>query len=140
MSGIHDPLAWVAKAEEDYAVACSSLRRKPPFVYTACFHAQQCAEKYLKAMLVAQKKTFSKTHDLLALKDQCEKAGIVLTIDARALNALGKRSRCHKARSGFRASGGARLCQAMDRAGEARTRSTESRPTQKAGAQNMRRV
>ena len=44
MSDEHDPLAWVERAEEDYAVAQSSLRRKRPFTYTACFHAQQCAD------------------------------------------------------------------------------------------------
>ena len=52
MSGIADPLAWVERAEEDYAIARFALRRKPPFTYSACFHAQQCAEKYLKALLV----------------------------------------------------------------------------------------
>jgi HEPN domain-containing protein len=44
MSDEHDPLAWVQRAEEDYAVAQSSLRRKRPFTYIACFHAQQCAD------------------------------------------------------------------------------------------------
>jgi HEPN domain-containing protein len=48
----NDPLAWVKHAEEDYAAVQSSLRRKQPLTSIACFHAQQCAEKYLKAMRV----------------------------------------------------------------------------------------
>jgi HEPN domain-containing protein len=32
-----------------------------------CFHAQQCAEKYLKALLVLHRVDFPKTHDLEAL-------------------------------------------------------------------------
>jgi len=35
-----------------------------------CFHAQQCAEKYLKARLCEEDITFSKIHDLVALLDQ----------------------------------------------------------------------
>ena len=35
----------------------------------ACFHAQQCAEKYLKAVLQEREAAFGKTHDLLTLLD-----------------------------------------------------------------------
>ena len=34
---------------------------------TVCFHAQQCAEKYVKALLVWRGVDFPKTHDLGAL-------------------------------------------------------------------------
>jgi len=88
MSDITDPLAWVERAEEDYLMTVSSLRRKKPLTYSACFHAQQCAEKYLKAMLVAKRQTFAKVHDLLLLNDQCVKSGILLAIDAKTLNIL----------------------------------------------------
>lgn len=71
MSDISDPLAWVERAEEDYEVARTSVRRKRPFTYSACFHAQQCAEKYLKAVLVARGATFSRVHDLVLLQNQC---------------------------------------------------------------------
>jgi HEPN domain-containing protein len=84
----NDPIAWVKRAEEDYAAVQSSLRRKLPLTYIACFHAQQCAEKYLKAMLVVGKRKFPKTHDLLLLNDQCSKAGIFLGIDLKDLNTL----------------------------------------------------
>jgi HEPN domain-containing protein len=34
-----------------------------------CFHAQQCAEKYIKAFLEEQTLAFQKTHDLVGLMD-----------------------------------------------------------------------
>jgi HEPN domain-containing protein len=36
-----------------------------------CFHAQQAAEKYLKAYLVSKQISFPKTHDLQALLNIC---------------------------------------------------------------------
>jgi HEPN domain-containing protein len=43
---------WIAKAEGDYASANREYRaRKTPNYDSACFHAQQCIEKYLKAWL-----------------------------------------------------------------------------------------
>lgn len=84
----NDPLAWVKHAEEDYAAVQSSLRRKQPLTSIACFHAQQCAEKYLKAMLVVGKHEFPKTHDLLLLNDLCSKAGIFLGIDLKDFHTL----------------------------------------------------
>ena len=80
--------AWVARAEEDYIVARTVLRRKKPLTYSGCFHAQQCAEKYLKAILVAKNQNFSKTHDLLLLISLCEQAGVIIPIDPRRLNTL----------------------------------------------------
>jgi HEPN domain-containing protein len=88
MSEITDPLLWVAKAEEDYIVAGLALRQKRPLAYTACFHAQQCVEKYLKGMLVARNRTFSKVHDLLKLSAECEQAGISLTVSLTQLDKL----------------------------------------------------
>ena len=67
MSENSDLQAWVARAEEDYVLARSALRCKKPLIYGATFHAQQCAEKYLKAALVAQGQAFPKTHDLAEL-------------------------------------------------------------------------
>jgi HEPN domain-containing protein len=59
---------WVDKADGDFATAGRELRAAPaPNFDAACFHAQQCAEKYLKACLVEASGTFPKTHDLSAL-------------------------------------------------------------------------
>ncbi len=88
MSGVNDPLSWVARAEEDYLMARSALRRKRPLTYSACFHAQQCAEKYLKAILVSKGVAFAKVHDLLLLTQQCEKAGVFVTIEPKLLSIL----------------------------------------------------
>jgi len=44
---------WVEKAEADYRTAEREARvRKAPSHDVVCFHAQQCAEKYLKAFLL----------------------------------------------------------------------------------------
>jgi hypothetical protein len=39
MTEANDPLAWVARAEEDFALARTALRRKQPLASGACFHA-----------------------------------------------------------------------------------------------------
>ena len=44
---------WIQKAEGDYHSAQREYRaRKNPNYDAACFHAQQCVEKYLKAVLI----------------------------------------------------------------------------------------
>ncbi len=88
MSKINNPSAWVEKAEEDFVLARSALRRKKPLITGACFHAQQCAEKYMKALLVSKKAGFPMTHDLLLLNNLCSSAGILLEIDSKLLNTL----------------------------------------------------
>ncbi len=88
MSVARNPTAWAARAEEDYRLAQSALRRKRPLLYGACFHAQQCAEKYLKALLVFRGQDFPKTHDLVALSTLCEQAGIIVPIHPDDLDQL----------------------------------------------------
>ena len=88
MSDPTDPLAWVARAEEDYALARSALRHKTLLTYGATFHAQQCAEKYLKALLVARGQVFPRIHDLAALSDLCLRNGIIIPVDQDALERL----------------------------------------------------
>jgi HEPN domain-containing protein len=61
---------WVQKAEGDFATAARELRaRKAPNFDAACFHAQQCAEKYLKARLQEAGIPCTRTHSLTALLD-----------------------------------------------------------------------
>jgi HEPN domain-containing protein len=45
MNEVNDPRAWAERAEEDFILARSALRRKQPLTSGVCFHAQQCAEK-----------------------------------------------------------------------------------------------
>ncbi len=59
---------WVAKAEGDYATAGRELRVDDRPNYDAvCFHAQQTAEKYIKAFLQKNNIPFPKTHSLIEL-------------------------------------------------------------------------
>jgi len=59
---------WVSKAEGDFVTAGRELRaRKSPNYDAVCFHAQQCAEKYLKATLQGNDKHIPKIHFLLEL-------------------------------------------------------------------------
>jgi HEPN domain-containing protein len=44
---------------------------------TVCFHCQQCAEKYLKALLIHYGVDFPKTHDLVVLLNLAARAGEV---------------------------------------------------------------
>jgi|WetSurMetagenome_2_1015567.scaffolds.fasta_scaffold633270_2 HEPN domain-containing protein len=62
---------WAAKAEGDFAtMERESRARKSPNYDAVCFHAQQCAEKYLKARLCEAGIAFAKVHDLVALLEQ----------------------------------------------------------------------
>ncbi len=59
---------WLRKAEGDWHTANRELRiRKNPNFDAVCFHAQQCAEKYLKAFLQQNGQHFPKTHNLTDL-------------------------------------------------------------------------
>jgi HEPN domain-containing protein len=62
---------WVEKAEGDFGVMeHESRRRKSPCFDAVCFHAQQCAEKYLKARMAHSEVPFAKIHNLPTLLDQ----------------------------------------------------------------------
>jgi len=59
---------WVLKAEGDFATPGRELRaRKSPNYDAVCFHSQQCAEKYLKAVLQENNLPIPKIHFLLEL-------------------------------------------------------------------------
>jgi predicted nucleotidyltransferase len=77
---VTDPLAWAAKAEDDYTNAQSVLRRKRPLTGISCFHSQQCVEKYFKALLVSLGQGFPKLHDLVELAEFMEANGIIVPI------------------------------------------------------------
>lgn len=49
MPELDKALAWVDKAEEDHELALMAIRRrKHPLPGGACYHSQQCVEKYLR--------------------------------------------------------------------------------------------
>jgi HEPN domain-containing protein len=59
---------WIEKAEGDRSTARRELRvRKAPNFDAVCFHSQQCAEKYLKAVLQDRAAPIPRTHNLEAL-------------------------------------------------------------------------
>jgi len=46
---------WIDKAEEDFRTLQELYKKSPSdFATTICFHSQQCAEKYLKALITKQ--------------------------------------------------------------------------------------
>ena len=56
---------WVERAEQDLRNAEHTLMlREDCPLDTVCFHAQQCAEKYLKALLTHRSVDFPRTHNL----------------------------------------------------------------------------
>jgi len=80
---------WVEKAGHDFTTSeyLAALREGCPFDII-CFHAQQCAEKYLKGFLTSRSADFPKTHDLVVLLNLAGGAktlGVVL-LDVEPLN------------------------------------------------------
>lgn len=59
---------WLAYAEEDLGMLALALGRTPPYVHSACFHAQQAVEKALKAVLIWLQIDFTYTHNLEGLR------------------------------------------------------------------------
>ncbi len=56
---------WVSKADHDLNTAVLTLKQvESRATEVTCFHAQQCVEKYLKALLVMLLIDFPKTHNI----------------------------------------------------------------------------
>lgn len=55
---------WIGKAEDDFRAAEVLARSIQPLHDQVCFHCQQSAEKYLKALLEELGLSVHKTHDL----------------------------------------------------------------------------
>jgi HEPN domain-containing protein len=62
------PESWLQYANSDLELARISKPQNVLFE-TLCFHAQQAAEKAIKALLIAKKITFPKTHSIRMLLD-----------------------------------------------------------------------
>ena len=85
MTEINELKSWIENAEEDFSAAKALLRLKKPLLSGACFHAQQSAEKYLKALLILNDIDIPKTHDLPTLNTMCIDAGILTGFDPQQL-------------------------------------------------------
>ncbi len=57
--------SYIRKAERDLATAERMAEQGSDFADVICFHAEQCAEKALKALLLASGHVPSRTHDLV---------------------------------------------------------------------------
>ncbi len=90
---LHAVRLWAQRAEDDLAAAehLLKLRKGSPFGIV-CFHAQQCAEKYLKALLLFHSIRFPRTHDLtelaILLKDRADLAVALPDLAALAAYAV----------------------------------------------------
>lgn len=63
---------WIERAEEDLRLANHAMTMKTAVPYRlVAYHAQQCAEKCLKAYLVAGMTDFPYTHNVGALLELC---------------------------------------------------------------------
>jgi HEPN domain-containing protein len=58
---------WMTKAEGDFQTAGREFQAEPPNYDAVCFHAQQCIEKYMKALLIESRQVPPKVHDLVVL-------------------------------------------------------------------------
>lgn len=90
MADVSELKSWIAYAEDDFGSAKTLLKIKKPYLFSVCFHAQQCAEKYLKALLILKDVDFIKTHDLLTLDSLCNQSGIFTGFDKQQLVDLTK--------------------------------------------------
>jgi HEPN domain-containing protein len=66
-----DARKWLSSADEDLA-SCRVLLHSRALLGTASYHAQQAAEKALKAFLVAREEPLIRTHDVGVLVARCE--------------------------------------------------------------------
>jgi HEPN domain-containing protein len=90
MTEISELKSWLRYAEEDFSAAKILLGLKKPLLSAVCFHGQQCAEKYLKALLILKDVDFPKTHDLPTLNTLCNQNSILTGFDPQQLADLTK--------------------------------------------------
>ncbi len=65
---IREVRKWIEKAEHDLKNAEHTLELEDDCPFdTVCFHAQQCAEKYLKGLLIFIGVPYPRAHDLRLL-------------------------------------------------------------------------
>ena len=80
--------AWLVKAQKDLFVAQDTLKYGAEYTDVTCFHAQQAAEKSLKAYLVWLEIEFPKTHVLGDLLDLIAQRDTILESNREAIESL----------------------------------------------------
>jgi HEPN domain-containing protein len=63
---------WLKKANRDLIAAQHELTFPFPITESVCFHSQQAVEKFIKAYLVYQGVSFTKTHEIGELITKAE--------------------------------------------------------------------
>jgi HEPN domain-containing protein len=70
--------SWFRKAENDLINAEYTMTMSNPPCDTVCFHAGQCAEKYLKGFLTHHQIEFPRTHSIDNLIGLCKQAATAI--------------------------------------------------------------
>ena len=68
---VAETLAWLERAARDLEAGAVDLAASTPLTGDAAFHAQQAAEKSMKALLTWHSHVFRKTHNLIELGAMC---------------------------------------------------------------------
>lgn len=82
------PAAWLERARSDLALSRAAVVMPGVVLEDSVFHAQQCAEKSLKALLIHRSITFPRTHALELLLDLLLADGIRPLMPENAVVAL----------------------------------------------------
>src|SRR5262245_43000312 len=82
--------AWIRKAESDFRVAKSLAGMRPPAHDEVCFHAQQAAEKFFKALLQEWGLPVPKIHELDNLLAMLLPRDATLQVVRRGLHGLSR--------------------------------------------------
>ena len=73
MNDSYDVNEWIRFAQMDYDAANKMAKEFRPIpIEIICYHCQQSVEKIFKAYTISQDGTFTKTHDLVFLLNQCK--------------------------------------------------------------------
>lgn len=80
---------WLRRARGDLAIAKAPLP-EGAFYEDLCFHAQQAAEKALKAVYLSNGWTFRYTHDLDTLLSELLEKGLTVPGDVRETDVLSR--------------------------------------------------
>jgi len=88
-----NPHDWYLKAERDFGLARHASEQGLEYPDLICYHCQQAAEKFLKALVIHRGIQLRKTHDLEVLLDLLAPAessiGIEFYEHARKINDYG---------------------------------------------------
>lgn len=82
------PADWLAHAESDLNLARLAKDREDILPEQVCFHAQQAAEKALKAVLLSRGIEFPLVHDIEVLVRIAEEKGLPLPAEIANASAL----------------------------------------------------